>query len=289
MAENSDNKNLNKNADNPSDEIKRIKTIQRERKILKGRLRQERSRGFVRFLITISILMFMFLFSKLHGLYFSENSFKYVGGTSIEIINNRIVPSYKILAILQSVEAPKGCVFFAKTDNIKKKLMALTPIDKIYIRRYAFPARIQIIVRESMPTIVVMNDLKTRPVAYFTTKGKIIGKEYLPLNKNIKTLTVLAKGTSYGAWNKAQQQKLLKVAKFVETYAKEPIEYIDYRNPNDVYVKVKGLNIRLGILDDTVWSRIERLPSILPQLKLVHSKIKYLDLSWDKVNYLKLD
>src|SRR5574344_314801 len=214
------------------DEMKRIKTIQRERVVLKGRLKQERTRGFMRFLITVGLLMFMFLFSKLHGLYFSENSFKYVGGTSVEIINNRIVPSYKILAILQSVEAPKGCVFFARTDDIRKKLMQLEPIDKIYIRRYAFPARIQIIVRESQPTITVMNDLKTRPVAYFTVKGKIVGKEYLPLNKNIKTLVVLAKGSSYGKWDRGTQQKLLKISKFVETYAKEPVEYIDYRNPN---------------------------------------------------------
>ena len=60
------------------------------------------------------------------------------------------------------------------------------------------------------------------------------------------------------------------------------------RNPFDVYVKIKTVNIRLGRLDESLYKRIERLPSILPQVKLVDSKVKYLDLRWEKVFYLKL-
>ena len=52
--------------------------------------------------------------------------------------------------------------------------------------------------------------------------------------------------------------------------------------------KINTVNIRLGKLDANVYKRLERLPSILPQVKLVDSKVKYLDLGWDKVNYLKL-
>ena len=79
-----------------------------------------------------------------------------------------------------------------------------------------------------------------------------------------------------------------RIKNYVETYSKEKVEYIDLRNPNDVYVKIKTVNIRLGRLDDGVYKRIERIPSILPQVKMVDSKVKYLDLSWEKVNYLKL-
>ena len=42
-------------------------------------------------------------------------------------------------------------------------------------------------------------------------------------------------------------------------------------------------------LDESVFKRIERIPSILPQVKQVKTKVKYLDLSWEKVNYLKLE
>ena len=83
-------------------------------------------------------------------------------------------------------------------------------------------------------------------------------------------------------------KEIQKIVKYVETYSKEQVEYVDFRNPNDVYVKIKTVNIRLGKLDDEVYKRIERIPSILPQVKPVEKKVKYLDLSWDKVNYLKL-
>ena len=81
----------------------------------------------------------------------------------------------------------------------------------------------------------------------------------------------------------------MKIAKYVSVYSKEPVEYIDMRNPYDVYVKIKTVNIRLGKLDAGVYERIKRIPSILPQVKLVDAKVKYLDLSWEKVNYLKLE
>ena len=57
----------------------------------------------------------------------------------------------------------------------------------------------------------------------------------------------------------------------------------------DVYVKIETVNIRLGKLDENVFKRLEKLPSLLPQVKLMDSKIKYLDMSWEKVNYLKLE
>ena len=96
------------------------------------------------------------------------------------------------------------------------------------------------------------------------------------------------KGDDYRKWDINKIRQIEKIAKYVETYSKESIEYIDCRNPNDIYVKIKTVNIRLGKLDENVFKRIERIPSILPQVKLVDSKVKYLDLSWEKVNYLKL-
>jgi len=60
------------------------------------------------------------------------------------------------------------------------------------------------------------------------------------------------------------------------------------RNPLDVYVKIKTTSVRLGVLDSSVFDRIKRIYTILPQIHEVHEKIKYIDLSWDNVNYLKL-
>ncbi len=268
-----------------------VKKKRRERLIRKGRIKQERFRGFMRFLFSILFIFGFVYVSKASGWYMDKNAFNRVGGSSVEIINNNIVPSYKILALLKNSDVPLVPIYMARTDSIKDELMKLAPIEDVYIRRYAFPARMQIILRERIPSITISPDAKVPPIAFFTTDGKLIGREFLPLRPSYKTILVLSygnKGDDYRKWDLNKIRQIEKIAGYVETYSKEPVEYIDFRNPDDVYVKIKTVNIRLGKIDENVYKRIERIPSILPQVKLVDSKVKYLDLSWEKVNYLKL-
>lgn len=269
-----------------------VKKKRRERLVRKGRMKQERFRAFMRFILSIIFILGLGYALKSHGWFMDKNSFNYVGGRSVEIINNKIVPSHKILVLLKNSNVPNVPIYMAKTDSIKKELMKLAPIENVYIRRYAFPARIQIILRERIPVITISPDIKIAPVAFFTTDGKLIGREFLPLDKSFKTILVLSygnKGDDYHKWDLNKIHEIEKIAKHVESYSGESVEYIDLRNPNDVFVKIKTVNIRLGQLDENVFKRIERIPSLLPQVKLVDSKIKYLDLKWDKVNYLKLE
>ena len=268
-----------------------VKKKRRERLIRKGRIKQERFRAFMRFFLSVFFIFLLVYCSKCRGWYMGKNAFNRIGGNSVEIINNNIVPSHKILALLKNNDVPNVPLYMARTDSIKKDLMKLAPVENVYIRRYAFPARIQIIIRERIPAITISPDAKVAPVAFFTTDGKLIGREFLPLKSNYKTIKVLSygnKGDDYRKWDINKIKLIEKIAGYVETYSKEPVEYIDFRNPEDVYVKIKTVNIRLGKLDENVFKRIERIPSILPQVKLVDSKVKYLDLSWEKVNYLKL-
>lgn len=268
-----------------------VKKKRRERLVRKGRIKQERFRAFMRFFLSVFFIFLLVYCSKCRGWYMEKNAFNRIGGNSIEIINNNIVPSHKILALLKNNDVPNVPLYMARTDAIKKDLMKLDPVENVYIRRYAFPARIQIIIRERIPAITISPDAKVAPVAFFTTDGKLIGREFLPLKSNYKTIKVLSygnKGDDYRKWDINKIKLIEKIAGYVETYSKEPVEYIDFRNPEDVYVKIKTVNIRLGKLDENVFKRIERIPSILPQVKLVDSKVKYLDLSWEKVNYLKL-
>lgn len=268
-----------------------VKKKRRERLVRKGRMKQERFRAFIRFFLSLFFIFGLGYTLKCNGWYMDKNAFNYVGGNSVEIINNNIVPSHKILALLKSSNVPNVPIYMARTGAIKKNLMKLSPVEDVYIRRYAFPARIQIILKERIPAMLIAPDEKSQPVAFFTTDGKLIGKEFLPLKHQYNTIKVLSygnKGDDYHKWDLNKIHELEKIKNYVETYSKESVEYIDLRNPNDVYVKIKSVNIRLGRLDDSVFKRIERIPSILPQVKMVDSKVKYLDLSWEKVNYLKL-
>lgn len=269
-----------------------VKKKRRERKVRKGRMKQERLKMFVRFVVSVSLLFGLYTLFKDKGWYMNPDAFVRPDGVSVEIINNKIVSKTKIFAVLKNTKVPVVPIYMARTSNIKKDLMKLKPIENVYIRRYAFPARIDIILRERVPVITVAPDVKAQPVAFFTTDGTLIGREFLPLDKSYKTLLVLSygtKGDDYQKWNIKKIKEIQKIVRYIENYSKETVEYADFRNPADVYVKIKTVNIRLGKIDESVFKRIERIPSILPQVKEINQKVKYLDLSWEKVNYLKLE
>lgn len=269
-----------------------VKNVRKKRKLRKGRKKQSVFRNFFRFCMTILLLCAFVYISKMPQWYLNKNIFTVLNSNSVTIINNKIVKSYKIMSLLKKSEVPDVPIYMARTDAIEKELKKLTPVEDVYIRRYAFPARLQIIVKERVPVLTVSPDIKVPPVAAFTRDGVMIGREYLPLSKDFKTIKVLSygnKGDDYTKWNAANIKQIETIVEYVETCSKEPVEYIDFRNPNDVYVKIKTVNIRLGKPDERVYDRIQRIPSILPQVKLVDSKVKYLDLSWEKVNYLKLE
>lgn len=268
-----------------------VNTVRKKRKLRKGRKRQSIFRKFFRFIMTIVLLCGFVYISKMPQWYLPKDSFKKVAGTSVEIINNSIVKPQMIFALLKNTEVPNVPIYMAKTEHIRKEIKKLPPVKEVYIRRYAFPARLQIILKERVPVITISPDLKVQPVAAFSDDGVIMKKEFLPLDKNIKTILVLSygnKGDDYTKWNAAKIHQIEEMVNYIESYSKEKVEYVDMRNPFDVYVKIKTVNIRLGRLDENLYKRIERLPSILPQVKLVDSKVKYLDLRWEKVFYLKL-
>lgn len=282
----------NQNNEEIIDPKRLVKTVRKKRQIRRVRKTQGVFRNFFRFVVTICLLLGFVYISRMPQWYLDKKVFTTSGSNSVVIMNNNIVKSYRILAMLKASEVPNVPIYMAKTSSIEKQIKSLAPVEDVYIRRYAFPARLQIIVKERVPVLSVSPDVKVPPIAVFTKDGKIIGKEFLPLDKKYKTILVLSygnKGDDYTKWDVRKIQQIEKIVKYVETYSKEPVEYIDFRNPYDVYVKIKTVNIRLGKIDETVFKRIERIPSILPQVKLVDSKVKYLDLSWEKVNYLKLE
>ena len=240
-----------------------VNTVRKKRKLRKGRKRQSIFRKFFRFIMTIVLLCGFVYISKMPQWYLPKDSFKKVAGTSVEIINNSIVKPQMIFALLKNTEVPNVPIYMAKTEHIRKEIKKLPPVKEVYIRRYAFPARLQIILKERVPVITISPDLKVQPVAAFSEDGVIMKKEFLPLDKNIKTILVLSygnKGDDYTKWNAAKIHQIEEMVNYIETYSKEKVEYVDMRNPFDVYVKIKTVNIRLGRLDESLYKRIERRP-----------------------------
>lgn len=259
-----------------------VKKMQRNRQIRKGRKRKNAFRTFLCLVMNILIIFALYYLTQMPQWYLNENAF--TTGESLEIINNNIVSTKKILSALKTEEVPNIPIYMLDTKHLKSILEELPPVDEVYIRRYAFPARLLIILRERQPYISVSPDAKVPPVAFFTKDGKLIGREYLPLKPEYKTLLVLSYGNKnddYANWDLKKLQELEKLAKHVSIYSKEPVEYIDLRNPEDVYIKIKSVNIRLGRFDSEIFDRVKRIPSVLPEAHLMDSELIYIDLRWD--------
>lgn len=252
----------------------------------------KRFRKLLRFFMVLLLIFGLFCSLKLKYWYMSKNAFNSVHNGSLEIVNNNIVPSVKILRALRQNPVPNVPIYLYNTDVLKKDILLLDPIEDVYIRRFWLPARLLVIVKERKPIITIAPAPDVEPIAFFAKGGKLIGKDYLPLNPKYKTIRVLSygvRGDDYRQWNPDKVAMIEKLAKAIEDASKSNIEYIDYRNPRDVYVKLPEVNIRLGDVDETIYKRIKRLPSILPQIVNLDKKIKYLDLRWDNANYIKLE
>lgn len=277
---------------NPYHVKRRLEKNRMERKIRQSQMWLERFRILTRLFVTLLMIFVGYKLLKLPQWYLDKDIFNSLDNPHLEILNNKIVPSYKILAALRRSEVPTTTpIYKLNTDEIKKSILQIEPIKDVYIRRFWFPARLQIIIEERVPVITVSPDPKVAPIAFFADGGTLIGRDYMPLDKSFKTILVLTYGTrgdDYRTWNADKIKQLQKIAKMIEVYSKEKVEYIDLRSPSDVYVRIKTANIRLGEIDSTVYERIGRLPSILPQIKMLDKKIQYIDLRWQDANYIKL-
>lgn len=280
--------------DEYSEEVvkKRIKQHKEERSIRRSNLWMRRLKVLLRFLTIIALMFLCYKLIRMRQWYMSPHAFDSAKSPYLEILNNKIVPDYYIVAALRKNEVPKVPIYMFNTDEIRKTIMQLEPVENVYIRRFWFPARLQIIVQERVPVITIAPDENVEPIAFFTKGGKFIGRDFLPLDKSIKTIRVLTygtKGDDYRYWDKSRVEMLEKVAKTVKSVSKEPLKYIDLRNPKDVYLQIGDLSVRLGELDDSCFDRIVRLPSIMPQIQTLDKKIKYIDLRWKNASYIKLE
>ena len=267
-----------------------VRKKQKERFLRKKRKKKKTLKTFLKILIFFALILIGYKFVTLKGWYLNHNAFKEPNEDIVQIVNNHIVSTDIIQDSIKNVKVPNLPIFLMRVKPIKKEIFKSPVIKNVYVRRYGFPARLLIIVKERTPLLVIKKDLTKDPVAFFTSDGiLIVNGKYMHNSESDKTLKVLVKDFNPKKyWTFEKVQYIRKIAKAIETYSSEPVEYVDLRNTNDVYVKIKSTNIRLGGLDNSVFERIKRLYTILPQIGNIGSNIKYVDISWDKVNYLKL-
>ena len=269
---------------------RRLQQAKLHRKVRRSQKRINQARIFLKLFILILITALCYVILKMPQWRLHVNAFDKLDSPALQIVNNKIVPSQKVLSALRRNQVSTRPIFLVKTDNLKESIMKLEPVQDVYIRRFWFPARLQIIVIERTPAITIAPDIEVPPIAFFSSDGKLIGRDYMPLPDEYKTVRVITYGSGddYRNWDKTKVNNFKRLAALVEADSGEEVEYIDYRNPKDVYVKIPTVNIRLGSFNAGVYDKIHRLPTLIPQVKMLNKKIKYLDLRWES-NFIKLD
>lgn len=269
---------------------RRLQQAKMQRQVRRSQRRLNQLRALWKLFLVLGMVFLGLVILKLPQWRLHTNAFDNLDSPALEIVNNRIVPSQKVLMALRRNQVSTKPIFLVKTDNLKTSIMQLEPVRDVYIRRFWFPARIQIIVIERTPVITIAPDVNVPPIAFFSSDGKLIGRDYMPLSDDYKTVRVITYGSGddYRGWDKTKVNNFKKLAATVEMDSGETVEYIDYRNPKDVYVKIPTVNIRLGSFNAGTFDKIHRIPSLLPQVKMLNKKVKYIDLRWD-TNYIKLD
>lgn len=269
---------------------RRLKQARMQRQVRKSQRRLNRLRVLwklflIVFLISLGIFVLKMPQWRLH-----TNAFDSLNSPALDIVNNKIVPAQKVLSALRRNQVSTRPIFLVKTDNLKESIMKLEPVQDVYIRRFWFPARLKIIIVERTPVITISPDIDVDPIAFFSSDGKLIGRDYMPLAPEYKTIRIITYGSGddYRNWDRTKINNFRKLASLVETASGEQVEYIDYRDPRDVYIKIPTVSIRLGSFNTGNFSKINRIPSLLPQVKMLNKKVKYIDLRWD-TNYIKLD
>jgi len=211
----------------------------------------------------------------------------------VKIEGNLITPKYKIIDLVKQTELPHTQVFRLDTRELERNITQLQPVKKVYVRRYWFPARLNILVEERVPVFLIAPNLQTSPISAITIDGVFIDREYMPIPPKFKATKILTYGIGgddYEQWDKKRVDEILKLIKTIEAYAKTDVKYVDLRNPKDVYVQIGDIMLRLGEINESIYNRTKWIATILPEAQSKYGgKIKYIDLRWEDARYIKLD
>lgn len=262
------------------------------RRVAATRAAIRRLRIFLRILSIFLILFFIYKVLGLSGWYLNPDLVEIADNKVIKIEGNVITPKYKIVDLIRQVHLPNVQIFRLETKEIEENISKLRPIKKVYVRRLAFPARLNIIIEERVPVFLITPSIDAEPISAITADGVFIDREYMPISPKFKTYKIITygvRGDDYVKWTKERVGEILRLAKALEVYSKQNVVYIDLRNLNDIYIQLDKVLLRFGEINDTAHKRAKCIATILPQLGKIKQKVKYVDIRWDDANYIKVD
>ncbi|MBQ3101658.1 FtsQ-type POTRA domain-containing protein [bacterium] len=273
---------------------RKLNASKMRRAILAQRKRINKIRFLVKLLIAALICAFGLKVLKMRSWYINYEDLNAAKPWVLKIEGNVVTPTYKIVDMIRQTELPNLPLYRLDTKELEQNIEKLEAVENVFVRRFwfPFPARLLVVVQERTPLFVIAPNNETPPISAVTDDGVFIGRDYMPLSTRFKTTKILSygtKGDDYENWDKNRVQELYKLTKAVETYSREGIVYLDIRNPQDVYIQLESVLVRVGEINDTVLKRARRLTATVPQVKAYAGKVKYIDIRWEDALYMKLE
>ena len=271
---------------------RRLKVNKIKRQIATNRANLQRIRVLLSLIMIVAISYSGIKILKMPQWYIDSSKLAKADTSVLKIQGNVITPDYKIINMARQTQLPYTQIFRLDTSELEENIKQLQPVKKVYVRRYWFPARLQITIEERTPAFLLAPNLDSEPNSALSSDGVLIDHDYLPFNSNIKAKKLLTYGVRNGhdeIWDKKKVEEILKLTKAMEAYSGLSVVYIDIRNQKDVYIMLDDYLIRFGEINDSAISRAKRIASILPAAKKNADKLKYIDLRWEDSCYLRLE
>ena len=222
--------------------------------------------------------------------YYPQKMFTSPKNKNVAIVGTYITSPEKVLNIMKKVEIPKRPLYMLDVKGFEDKISEIKTVKSVHIRRYWFPARMQIVIGDKMPVLMIAPNETAKPAAFFVEDGTLLGADLLPKNNKLYPLKVITTGEqdNFVKWNKDKIDFFLELAEKVKQYSGEEVEYIDYRQPHNIFIKIKSVLIDLGEPDGNADKRLKSIKTILENLDKVDKKIEYVDLRWEVTKYIKI-
>jgi len=270
---------------------KKLGRLQKRRKVRRAKIFLNRLRVVARLASYVFIVWAFWQVIHLRSWYLDENIFTVYPNPNLEIEGNSIVSVEQAIEKLSEIRLPKKPLYLVDTALIEKKLLELTPVKKVVIRRYWLPARLRVVIDERTPVVSIAPTLKSEPIAVFTKDGleenytvKIIEREFLPISEGFRTYKIITYD-DYKMWKPGQISYIEELSRRLEIMSGDTLVYLDMRNPDDIYAQMEHVRLRIGGLKGKeVFRRIEKLAAVIPEAIKIKEKINYIDLRWHNVS-----
>ena len=271
---------------------RRLKVNKIKRQIMANRAMLKRARMLLSFVLMLLICFLMYKVLKLPQWYINSEKLSRADESVLIIQGNNITPDYKIINIIRQTQLPNTQIFRLNTKELEQNILQLQTIKKVFIRRYWFPARLNVAIDERTPAFLLAPNLESEPNSALTSDGILIDHDYFPFKNPVKAKKLLTYGVRNGldeTWDKKKVGELIKLTKTIEMYSNQEVQYVDIRDKSDIYIMLKDYLIRFGEINDTAMSRAKCIASILPQAEKYGKKTKYIDLRWEDSRYIRLE